>query len=92
MEISRRLPGSYNVRWSTDRKIAVVLAVRIGMMSLAEVKIRYALGIREFREWNNLIDDTTLPGDKRMQVDNVIRLIRTESGAEVPDQTGVEAA
>ena len=92
MDILRHLPQNHSVRWSVDRKIAVVLAVHLGVISLEEVKIRFALGIREFREWEKLIDGPAVGSDERMQSDNVIELKRPDAGVQVPKQTKAEAA
>jgi UDP-2,3-diacylglucosamine pyrophosphatase LpxH len=92
MDILRRLPQNYNVRWSADRKVAVVLAVHFGMISLDEVKNRYALGIREFREWEKLVDDPAMRCPEHMQSDNVVALMRTGTGVELTKHTDAEAA
>lgn len=49
------LPPSNTVRWSPQRKAAVVEAVRSGLISLDEACRRYRLSAEEFLEWQQAL-------------------------------------
>lgn len=49
------LPPSNTVRWSPQRKAAVVEAVRNGLIGLDEACRRYQLSAEEFLEWQQAL-------------------------------------
>ncbi len=49
------LPPSNTVRWSPQRKAAVVQAVRSGLIGLDEACRRYQLSAEEFLEWQQAL-------------------------------------
>ena len=50
------LPSSSSVRWTPQRKAAVVRSVRVGLLSFEEASERYALTREEFRTWEAAYD------------------------------------
>ncbi|HYG87154.1 MAG TPA: DUF1153 domain-containing protein [Azospirillum sp.] len=49
------LPVPDTRRWVSSRKQAVVLAVRTGVITMAEACERYSLSIEEFLSWDALL-------------------------------------
>ena len=48
------LPAPETRRWVSSRKQAVVLAVRTGLITMAEACERYSLSVEEFLSWDAL--------------------------------------
>ena len=49
------LPGSAAIRWTMHRKVAVVAAVRGGLLSLEDALRRYSLSPGEFAAWETAL-------------------------------------
>src|SRR5262245_2476215 len=49
------LPPPRTTRWVLSRKVAVVLAVRGGLLSLDDACKRYELSVQEFQAWQSAI-------------------------------------
>ncbi|KND50372.1 MAG: hypothetical protein AB202_01810 [Parcubacteria bacterium C7867-007] len=58
------LPSPDTRRWVPNRKAIVVNAVRGGLISLEEVLIRYNMTEREFRIWEQGLEDAGAEGLK----------------------------
>lgn len=56
------LPPAETTRWVSRRKAQVVAAVRSGLLSMEEARIRYALSEEEFRSWQVAFDRYGLEG------------------------------
>ena len=56
------LPPPDTKRWVIRRKAAVVVAVRIGAITIEEVCRRYGLSEEEFLSWQRAFDAHGLPG------------------------------
>ena len=50
------LPPRDTVRWVSSRKAAVVAAVRIGVITLADACSRYSLSMEEFASWQRAVE------------------------------------
>ena len=59
------LPPPDTRRWVSSRKQAVVLAVRTGIITMAEACERYSLSVEEFLSWDALF---TRGGRKALRV------------------------
>ena len=59
------LPAPDTRRWVSSRKQAVVLAVRTGIITMAEACERYGLTVEEFMSWDALF---TRGGRKALRV------------------------
>ena len=61
---ARRLPQSYDIHWSPERKAEVVRAVRDKLISFDEARWRYLLSKSEFRGWQRDLEKRGEPGMK----------------------------
>jgi hypothetical protein len=62
IDVSIFLNSSKPTRWVPQRKAAVVLAVRAGLISLTDAYDRYAISADEFAGWEAGFDDEGLAG------------------------------
>jgi hypothetical protein len=56
------LPRPDIKRWTVRHKAAVILAVRVGMISLQEACLRYELSVEEFLAWQRAVERHGIPG------------------------------
>ena len=57
-----QLPPSDTKRWTVRRKAAVVQAVRLGLISLEEARLRYDLSVEELFGWQLAVERHGIPG------------------------------
>jgi hypothetical protein len=64
------LPRPDIKRWTVRHKAAVILAVRVGMISLQDACLRYNLSVEEFLAWQRAVERHGLHGLRvtRLQV------------------------
>jgi len=56
------LPPANTSRWVSRRKAEVVVAVRSGLLTLAEACIRYSLSVEEFTSWQKAMERDGVDG------------------------------
>ena len=56
------LPRPDIKRWTVRHKAAVILAVRVGLISLQDACLRYNLSVEEFLAWQRAVERHGLPG------------------------------
>jgi hypothetical protein len=56
------LPPAETRRWTAQRKAAVVVAVREGLLGWNEACERYMLSDRELREWQDMLSEEGIAG------------------------------
>ena len=55
-------PPPHTKRWTARRKAAVVLAVRLGLISLEEARLRYGLSVEELFGWQRAVEQHGIHG------------------------------
>jgi len=58
----QNLPPANTSRWVSRRKAEVVIAVRDGLISLADACVRYRLSVEEFASWQKAMERDGMDG------------------------------
>jgi transposase-like protein len=80
--MSIELPPPDTKRWTVRRKAAVVQAVRVGLISLEEARLRYGLSVEELFGWQRAVEQHGIRGLRvtRLQIYRDAEELRSAKG------------